>query len=278
MKVMILCGGRGTRLREHTEIRPKPMVEIGGRPILWHIMKIYAHHGMTDFILCLGYKGDVIKEYFLHYEAMDNDFTIELGQRGKIQYHGKSQGESGWRVILTDTGERAMTGARVKRASKYLDDDDETFCVTYGDGLTDLDLTAVGEFHRKHGGMATVTGVRPPSRFGELQQDGDRVLKFSEKPQVSQGIINGGFFFFQRDFLDLLDDDDACVMEREPLERCASANNLFVYKHTGYWQCMDTGAVCQCRSFSPAPASVKYTRDLRECRGYLIREKLRVQS
>ena len=239
MRVMILCGGIGTRLRELTEIRPKPMVEVGGRPILWHIMKLYAHHGMTDFVLCLGYKGSMIKEYFLNYEATNSDFTVELGRRNGIQLHGAAHGECGWRVTLADTGERAMTGTRIKRAAAYLDDD-RTFAVAYGDGVTDADLTKALEFHRSHGRLATLTGVRPPSRFGEFASSGGRVTAFSEKPQVAQGLINGGFFFFERGFLEYLTDDEDCVLERAPLERCAADQQLFVYSHPGYWHCMDT--------------------------------------
>ena len=239
MKVIILCGGQGTRLRELTEVRPKPMVEIGGRPILWHILKIYARYGMTDFILCLGYKGNLIKEYFLNYEGMNSDFTIELGNRGAIQYHGGGHGEAGWRISLVDTGEAAMTGARIARAAAHLGSQ-ETFAVTYGDGVTDVDLREVLNFHRASGRLATLTGVRPPSRFGELTHDGGRVLRFTEKPQVASGLINGGFFFFEPEFLRYLSTGDPCVLEREPLERCAAEGQLTVYEHSGYWQCMDT--------------------------------------
>jgi glucose-1-phosphate cytidylyltransferase len=239
MRVMILCGGMGTRLRELTDLRPKPMVEIGGRPILWHIMKLYACHGMTDFLLCLGYKGSIIKEYFLNYEAMNSDFTVELGHRSGVHLHGAGHGERGWQVTLADTGESAMTGARIRRAAKFLGDD-QTFAVTYGDGLTDVDLSAALAFHRSHGGLATLTAVRPPSRFGELAATEGRVTAFIEKPQVAQGLINGGFFFFERGFIDYLTDDDTCVLEREPLERCAGDKQLFLFSHPGYWQCMDT--------------------------------------
>jgi glucose-1-phosphate cytidylyltransferase len=238
MKAIILCGGQGTRLREQTEVRPKPMVEIGGYPILWHIMKLYSHFGITEFILCLGYKAGVIKEYFLNYRANKSDFTIHLGQ-GRIDFHSDEHGEQDWKVTLAFTGENAMTGCRVKRGAKYLNDD-STFCVTYGDGLADIDLAEMLKFHKRHGGLATLAGVRPPSRFGELQADGTRVVRFGEKPQVSQGAINGGFFFFERAFLDYLSDDDNCVLEREPLERCAADRQLFVYEHAGFWQCMDT--------------------------------------
>lgn len=240
VKAIILCGGQGTRLREHTETRPKPMVEIGGRPILWHILKIYAQHGITDFILCLGYKGYLIKDYFLNYEAHNCDFTIQLGRRNRIDFHNRAQEEDGWRITLVDTGEEAQTGARVLRAARYLTDDDQTFCVTYGDGVADVDLTAAAMSHRSFGGWATITGVRPPSRFGELSSANGRITNFSEKPQVSQGLINGGFLFLEREFLDYLHDDDGCVLEREPLETCAAQGKLYVYEHTGYWQCMDT--------------------------------------
>jgi glucose-1-phosphate cytidylyltransferase len=239
MQVMILCGGMGTRLREHTQTLPKPMVEIGGRPILWHIMKLYAHHGVREFILCLGYKGEVIKRYFLNYEAMNNDFTLELGQRGAIRYHGAESGMEDWTVTLADTGEDAMTGARLKRAARYLKGG-ETFAVTYGDGVSDLDLTAALAFHKAHGGLATVTGVRPPNRFGELKVEGSKVVAFEEKPQVGQGMINGGFFFLEPGFLDYLSEESSCVLEKQPLERCAADGRLRVYEHGGYWQCMDT--------------------------------------
>ena len=240
MKAMILCGGQGTRLREQTEFRPKPMVEIGGRPILWHIMKLYAFHGIKEFILCLGYKSQVIKEYFLNYQAMNCDFTVDLGRREGIHLHNAGASDEGWRVTLVDTGEDAMTGARVARAAKYLTDEDETFMVTYGDGLSNVNLRAVLEFHQEHGKLATLTGVRPSSRFGELLCDGSRVVSFAEKPQIGQGMINGGFFCFQRRFLDYLSDSSDCILERMPLERCAEDNELHVFEHSGYWQCMDT--------------------------------------
>ena len=240
MKAIILCGGMGTRLREHTETRPKPMVEIGGYPILWHIMKLYAHHGIKEFILCLGYKSHVIKEYFLNYEALSSDFTIELGKSHQIMYHRATQIEENWKVTLVETGESANTGARVKRASKYLDATDKDFAVTYGDGVSDVDLTKALAFHRSHDGLATLTGVRPPSRFGEIDVNGKTVVSFSEKPQVGQGLINGGFLFFKREFLSLLSDDPQCSLERGPMERCAEQRQLYLYEHSGYWQCMDT--------------------------------------
>lgn len=239
MKAFILCGGQGTRLREHTEVRPKPMVEIGGRPIVWHVMKGYSHHGITDFVLCLGYKAAVIKEYFLNYSAMMTDFTVCLGKRSTVEFHADAADEQ-WTVTLADTGEQTMTGGRVARAARYLADDDDLFLVTYGDGVSDVDIGALVAYHKSHGKLATLTGVRPPSRFGELQCAGDHVLAFSEKPTVGQGLINGGFFCFNRDFLRYLSDGSDCVLEREPLETCARDGQLRVFKHEGFWQCMDT--------------------------------------
>ncbi|MGH7144978.1 MAG: glucose-1-phosphate cytidylyltransferase [Planctomycetota bacterium] len=239
MKVMLLCGGKGTRIREVSETRPKPMVEIGGHPILWHVMNIYAAHGLNEFICLLGYKGREIKEYFLNYEAMNADFTVELGKHGAITTHEQGHNETGWKITLAETGENTMTGGRLARGAKYLDGDD-AFALTYGDGVTDVDLKAVLAYHRKSGSLATVTGVRPPSRFGELETQGDKVLRFSEKPQVTEGFINGGFFFFHKDFLRYVNQDEGCILEREPLERCARDGQLSIYKHDGYWQCMDT--------------------------------------
>jgi glucose-1-phosphate cytidylyltransferase len=234
--VVILCGGMGTRLREETEYRPKPMVEIGGRPILWHIMKMYERAGFTDFVLCLGYKGDVIKEYFRSYETMNGDFTVQLGRPHSVVYHDQHVEE--WSVTLTDTGQQSMTGARIKRAARYVDA--ERFMVTYGDGVADIDIGALLDFHRRAGTMATVTGVRPPSRFGELTTDGSLVQQFKEKPQADEGLVNGGFFVFERQFLDYLTDDPACVLEHEPLERLAGERQLSVYQHGGFWHSMDT--------------------------------------
>ena len=236
MKVIILCGGFGTRLREETEVRPKPMVEISGRPILWHIMKTYAHYGYKDFILCLGYKGEVIKNYFLNYEQLNNDFTIELGT-GSIQLYNQHD-EHGWRVSLIDTGLHTMTGARAKRVEKYIEDD--CFMLTYGDGVTDLNINDLVEFHKSRGKIATVTGVSPPSRYGELGIAGDRVVSFREKPQTQDSFIGGGYFVFNREFFDYLSEDEGCVLERQPLERLAEDGQLSVYTHKGFWQCMDT--------------------------------------
>jgi glucose-1-phosphate cytidylyltransferase len=236
MKVVILCGGRGTRLKEETEYNPKPLVEIGNRPILWHIMKIYAHYGYTDFILCLGYKGKMIKDYFLNYEIKNNDFTLRLGS-GPVQVHGKSQ-ERDWKITFADTGENAQTGSRIKQIEKYLDAGD--FMLTYGDGVSDIDLDKLVAHHRSHGRIGTVTGVHPSSRFGELVLKKDRVVNFSEKIQVKQGFINGGFFVFRRDFLRYLKTDPNCFLEREPLENLAVDDQLIAYLHRGFWQCMDT--------------------------------------
>jgi len=237
MKAIILCGGQGTRLREETEFRPKPMVEVGGRPILWHIMKIYAKHGIREFILCLGYQGQLIKEYFLNYEAMNNDFSISLGGRKQIEYHGQHE-EQDFRVTLVDTGADTMTGGRVKRIEPHLDGD--LFMVTYGDGLADIDIRKLLDFHCSHGKIATVTAVRPLSRFGLLDIDeAGTVRSFAEKPQT-EGWINAGFFVFHRRFLDYLDEGDGCVMEQRPLARLAEEGQLAAYRHDGFFFAMDT--------------------------------------
>ncbi len=237
MKVVILCGGRGTRLREETEVRPKPLVEIGDRPILWHIMKVYAHYGFKDFILSLGYKGEMIKEYFLNYEPMNSDFTVSLGNKGAINFHS-SHLEEDWRVTLVNTGRLAQTGARIKRVEKYIDGD--TFMVTYGDGVGNINIKNLLEFHRASKKIGTVTGVHPPSRFGELSIKQGKIAEFSEKPQVKEGFINGGFLVFNRKFFDYLNDDDNCYLERQPLERLTKDSQLSVYLHDDFWQCMDT--------------------------------------
>jgi glucose-1-phosphate cytidylyltransferase len=235
LKVVLLCGGLGTRMREETEFRPKPMVDIGGRPLLWHIMKTYAAYGLRDFVLCLGYRGSMIKEYFANYHLLDSDVTFELG-RGSIEYHhGRAED---WRVTLVDTGEDAMTGARVKRVSPYLDGD--LFLCTYGDGLADVNIADLLAFHRAHGRLATVTGVRAPSRFGQLVTDGIDVTRFAEKPPEEAGLINGGYFVFDRSVLDWLSWESDCVLERAPLEGLAAAGELAIYEHTGFWQCADT--------------------------------------
>lgn len=234
--VVILCGGQGTRFREQTEFRPKPMIEIAGRPILWHIMNWYASHGFSRFVLCLGYKADFIKRYFLDYAALQSDFTVQLTTPTQIEYHGGNPCD--WSVTCVETGLDAMTGARLKRVGKYLANSE--FLLTYGDGLADIDVRASLEFHRSHGKLATVTGVRPQSRFGELVVEGENVRRFSEKPNVASGYINGGFFVFSPGALDYVSDEDDCILERDPLERLARDNQLMVFPHHGFWQCMDT--------------------------------------
>jgi glucose-1-phosphate cytidylyltransferase len=235
MKIAILAGGIGTRLREETEYRPKPMVEIGGRPILWHIMKLYALHGYCDFVICLGYKGDVIRDYFLNYEVRNRDFTVTLGS-GDVQTHGEHH-ERGWRITLADTGLSTMTGGRLKRVARYLGGD--TFMATYGDGVADIDIARLLAFHRGRGKLATVTGVRPSSRYGELQVHDGVVRVFREKPQVAEGCINGGFFVFEPGVLDLIEHDDE-TLEGGLLMKLAEQRQLAVYQHEGFWQCMDT--------------------------------------
>lgn len=237
--LMILCGGQGSRLREETGVRPKPMVEIGGRPILWHIMKCYAWYGFRDFILCLGYKGHVIREYFLNYKAYNADLTVTLGAPTAVEYHSRHSEEE-WRVTLVETGPTSQTGARVARAGRYVESD--TFCLTYGDGVGNVDIAALLQFHRKHGKLGTVTGVRPPGRFGELELDREgRAVEFNEKPQVTEGFINGGFFVFQRRFLeDYVNEQHDLVLEQAPLQRLAKDGELMVFAHEGFWQPMDT--------------------------------------
>jgi len=217
MQVVILCGGAGTRLREETEFRPKPMVNIGSYPILWHIMKYYSQFGCRDFVLALGYKGEMIKNYFCHYELHD---------------------EAGWKITLADTGEKTLKGARLKKVERYITGD--TFMMTYGDGIADVNIGELLAFHKAHGKLATVTGINIASRFGELKIDGDSVEKFSEKPQNGEGFINGGFFVFNRKILDYLTKDDSCDLEIGPLEKIAKEGQLMVYKHRGFWACMDT--------------------------------------
>jgi glucose-1-phosphate cytidylyltransferase len=237
MKVIILCGGLGTRLREETEFRPKPMVNIGDRPILWHIMKIFAQYELKDFILALGYKSEMIKNYFCHYELMNNDVTIELGRPEEILMHQRHE-ENGWRITLADTGEKTLKGARLKRVQKYVNED--TFMMTYGDGVADIDINALLVFHKSHKKLATVTGINPASRFGELKLEGDQVVSFSEKPQEDGGLINGGFFVFNKKIFDYLSTDNDCDLEYGPLEKIAQEGQLMVYRHKGFWACMDT--------------------------------------
>ncbi|HHV55853.1 MAG TPA: glucose-1-phosphate cytidylyltransferase [Firmicutes bacterium] len=234
MKTVILAGGIGSRLAEETTVRPKPMVEIGGRPILWHIMSIYASYGFNEFIVALGYKGEVIKEYFLNFYALNNDLTIDLSTGQTIIHDGN---QPNWKVHLVDTGLRTQTGGRIKRLARWIGN--ETFMLTYGDGVANVDLRGLLDFHRSHGKLATVTAVRPPARFGGLGFDGDLVVRFVEKPQTGEGWINGGFFVLEPGVLDYIEGDDT-VWEREPLERLAADGQLVAYKHAGFWQPMDT--------------------------------------
>ncbi len=234
--VVILCGGRGTRLKEETEWRPKPMVSVGDRPILWHIMKLYACQGFTDFILCLGYKGDMIRDYFLNYDLKHSDIRIELGSQ-RVTELSNGHGEDGWSVTLVNTGEDTMTGGRLKRISRYLEGDE--FCLTYGDGVADVDLNALVQCHREKQRWATVTAVRPSSRYGELSVQSGIADGFTEKPQTHEGWINGGFFILNRKVLNLIESDDI-MFEREPMRQLVQMGELAVYQHEGFWQCMDT--------------------------------------
>ncbi len=237
MKVVILCGGQGTRLREETEYRPKPLVDIGGRPILWHIMKHCAHYGLHDFVLCLGYRGSMIKEYFLNYEAMNNNFTISLGVQNAVTYHNAHE-EQDYHVTLADTGQDTMTGARIKRVEQYIGD--EPFMVTYGDGVSDLNIRSLLDFHRAHGRLATVTSVRPMSRFGILDiGQGGQVKHFVEKPQM-QDRINAGYFVFNRGVFDYLSPNAECTLEKEPLQQLTRDGQLMAYRHDGFFYAMDT--------------------------------------
>jgi len=234
MKVVILCGGLGSRLAEETEVRPKPMVEIGGRPLLWHIMKHYGHFGFNDFFIALGYKGEVIKRYFLDYHMLTGDMTLCLST-GKLERHAGDI--ENWTVHLADTGMSSMTGGRLKRLEPSLRD--ETFMLTYGDGVSDIDLSALLAFHRAQGCLATVTAVRPPARFGGVVLDGDRVAEFTEKPQIGEGWINGGFMVLEPEVFRYLE-GDAAVLEFDALERLAADGQLAAYRHDRFWQCMDT--------------------------------------
>ena len=237
MKVVILCGGLGTRLREETEFRPKPMVEIGGRPILWHIMKTYSYYGFKDFVLCLGYKGEMIKEYFYNYEVLNNDFTVHLGEKKDVEIHSKHD-EKGWRITLADTGDKALKGARLKAVEKYIDGD--CFLMTYGDGVANVNIEALLKFHKSHGKTATVTGVNPVSLFGDLRIEGDKVETFREKTKNNSSFVSGGFYVFNRGIFDHLTSNDECDLEIGTLEKLAKNGELMVYKHSGFWACMDT--------------------------------------
>lgn len=236
MKAVLLAGGLGTRMREETEFRPKPMVEIGGRPVLWHIMKMLGQQDLNDFVICTGYKSEYIKNYFTNYGAVNSDFTVTLGDHSNITYHG-AHDESDWTVTVADTGANTMTGGRIKRIKKYVDG--ERFLCTYGDGLADIDLDALVAYHESHGKLATMTAVQPTSRFGvlDLQDDGG-IGQFKEKPQV-EGWINIGYFIFEPEIFDFLDGDET-VLEQEPLHRLAEAKQIAAYKHEGFWQPMDT--------------------------------------
>jgi len=234
MKVILLAGGFGTRLAEYTDIIPKPMVSVGGKPMLWHIMRMYAHFGHKDFYVALGYKAAVIKEYFLNYRSLNADFSVDLAT-GCVTPHQVDPVD--WRVTLVNTGDDSMTGGRVKRMQPFIGK--ETCMLTYGDGLADIDIDALLSFHRSHGKMVTVSAVRPAARFGELALDGNRVSVFQEKPQLHEGWINGGFFVFEPEFFELIN-DDTTILEREPLEQAASMDQLRAWRHDGYWQCMDT--------------------------------------
>lgn len=240
MKVAILCGGKGTRLREVSETLPKPMVPIGNRPIVWHIMKTYASHGVNEFVLLLGYKGEVIRDYFLNYAALAADVTVDLNRSGaeRLTFH-KNVTED-WKVTLVDTGLNAMTGARLRRARHHLEGDD-MFLATYGDGVGDVDVTGLIDYHKSHGKTATLSGMYPPGRFGELEINDGTVMAFNEKPQVSGGRINGGYFAFNRNFLeDYLDDSEGLVLEEAPMRGLAGDGELKMFEHDGFWMPMDT--------------------------------------
>jgi len=234
MRVAILAGGLGTRLAEETELRPKPMVEIGGRPVLWHIMKHYAHHGFKEFYIALGYKGEAVKRYFLDYSALNGRLTVTLADGG-VQLHDRSPED--WTVHLLDTGLDTLTGGRVKRLEPFLHG--ETFLATYGDGVSDVDLSALVRFHRSHGRLATLTAVRPPARFGGLVFEDDRVAQFTEKPQIGEGWINGGFMALEPGVFPYLR-DDRTSLEADTMERLAADGQLAAYRHEGFWQCLDT--------------------------------------
>jgi glucose-1-phosphate cytidylyltransferase len=234
-KVVIFAGGMGMRLREETEFKPKPMVLVGNIPIIVHIMKMYAHHGFNNFIIALGYRGDVIKNYFLNYVALNQNVHVDL-KRNKVDFFGEETDD--FKVTLVDTGLECMTGARLRKLRPYIGQ--ETFMATYGDGVADVDIGKLFDFHKKHGKTATVTGVRPSSRWGELNIRENTVIDFKEKPQVTGSYINGGFFVFEPEFFDYLEGDDTLQLEREPLEKVSAEGNLMIYKHDGMWSCIDT--------------------------------------
>ncbi|WP_188261092.1 glucose-1-phosphate cytidylyltransferase [Azospirillum tabaci] len=237
MKAVILAGGYGTRMSEETTVRPKPLVEVGDRPILWHIMKIYSSHGINDFIVCLGYKGYLIKEYFVNYLLHTSDVTVDVANRRVELRHNAAES---WRVTLVDTGIDTLTGGRIRRIRPHVEEEgDGTFCLTYGDGVADIDIAASVQFHKAHGRLATVAAVRPPARFGAMALEGDSVLRFEEKPPGDRAWINGGFFVLNSRAIDYIDGDDVW-WEREPLERLAADDELRAFRHEGFWQPMDT--------------------------------------
>lgn len=233
--VVLLAGGLGTRLREETDVKPKPMVEVGGHPILWHIMKSYAAHGFDEFVVCLGYKGDTIKDFFLNYRARQGGVSIDL-RTGKFDMH-EPEGRETWKVHLLETGQDTMTGGRIRRAAQFLGR--RRFMATYGDGVSSVDLRALMAFHEAGGRRATLTAVRPPARFGGIEIEGDAIAHFNEKPQVGEGWINGGFMVFEPEIVDLIE-GDGTILERRPLETLAAGGQLGAYRHDGFWQCMDT--------------------------------------
>ncbi|MEZ4700733.1 MAG: glucose-1-phosphate cytidylyltransferase [Rhodothermales bacterium] len=234
MKVAILAGGKGSRLSEETQLKPKPMVEIGDHPILWHIMRHYAHYGFNDFVVALGYKGDVIKKYMVDYCSLHDNLTVHLGS-GKVDHHGRS-GSPDWNVDLIDTGSETLTAGRIKRLEPYLGND--TFMLTWGDGVSDVNLHNLLAFHKAHGKLATVTLVRPPARYGHVELDDNRVVRFTEKPQTAEGWINGAFFVLEPGVFDYIEGD--VMWEQAPMERLAAEGQLMAYKHYSFWQCMDT--------------------------------------
>jgi len=239
MKVVILCGGRGTRIRDVADNIPKPMIPIGGFPIMWHIMKYYAHWGHDKFVLCLGYQGQVIKDFFLNYEAHTRDFTVTLGRNASIDYHTEHS-ESNWQVTLAETGLEALTGARIKRVRKYLVGEDN-FLLTYGDGVGNVDISRLIDFHLSHGKVLTVSGVRPPGRFGELASDSDGLItEFNEKPQSIGGRISGGYFVCRKELFEYLDEREDLTFEEEPMRRLVHDGQMMVYEHDGFWHPMDT--------------------------------------
>jgi glucose-1-phosphate cytidylyltransferase len=239
MKTVILCGGYGSRIRDVADNIPKPMIPIGRYPILWHIMKYYSSFGINDFVLCLGYKGEVIRDFFLNYDAHTRDATITLGEHGSVQFDGNNE-PVGWRITLAETGQGALTGARVRKIKRYVADD-ENFMLTYGDGVGDIDIEHLLEFHKQHGKILTVTGVRPPGRFGELRAGANGLVEeFNEKPQATAGRISGGFFVCRREIFDYLSDREDLVFEQEPISRLVADRQMCLFEHDGYWQPMDT--------------------------------------